>query len=261
MFATIINDCRDANAFGRQATRLGAFLECTVSTVGVRDDLETAGTLVDMLDAAQKLPGVVLANVAPRNGSAKKWDNGTPFGYFYYGETLVVSSISGLTLSLIKKLGISDKIHVFDIPTVSQAMVQEGALSQESADRMKTTQFRSFDFLPYVAKWILKEGRTLPSEEVTIDAEVSGQVWYVDIFGNVKTTLLANEATFEVGKRVQTTFGEFQCYSRLKDVPYGEAALIIGSSGIDDKRFLEIIVQGKSAAKELQIETGIAVLK
>ena len=260
MFSTIINDCRDGNAFGRQATRLSAFLECSVSTVGVNGDLEAAGTLVDVLDAAQKLPGVVLVNVAPRNGDGKKWENGTPFGYFYYGETLVVSSVSGQTLSLVKKLKIAEKIHVLDIPTVANAMVGEGAISQEIADRMKITQFRSFDFLPYVAKWILKEGRTLPAEEIAIDAEVTGRVWYIDIFGNVKTTLLAQEIGFEVGKKISTAFGELPCYNRLKDVPDSESALIIGSSGIDGHRFVEIVVQGKSAATELKIEEGNQVI-
>lgn len=236
-------------------------MECSVSTVGVQDDLEAAGTLVDILDAAQKLPGVVLANVAPRNGSGKKWENGTPFGYFYFGETLVISSISGLTLGLVKKLGIVEKIQTMDIPTVAEAMVNEGALPQELAERMKSTQFRSFDFLPYVAKWILKEGRVLPSEELPIDAEVSVRVWYVDVFGNVKTTLLPQEVSFEVGKKVTTAFAELSCFTALKDVPDGEAALIIGSSGIEEKRFLEIVVQGKSAAEHFGVTVGSLVLK
>ena len=262
MFATIINDCRDQNAFGRQATRLAAFLECSVATVGVEDDLEAAGTLVDILDAAGKLPGAVLVNVAPRNGSGKKWPNGTPFGYFYYGETLVVSSVSGHTLSLVKKLDIAPKLHILDISTVSKEMLNQGALSPERARQLDITQFRSFEFLPYVAKWILKEGRSLPSEEHEIDAPVDDAlVWYIDVFGNVKTILLVEEVSFEPGGKLKTAFGELPCYARLKDVPDGEAAMIIGSSGIKEKRFLEIVVQGKSAAEKFGIHNGVRVLE
>src|SRR5512141_546524 len=115
MFVTLINDCRDANAFGRQATKAGALLGRLVVTVGVRNDLEAAGNLVDALDAAEGREGVILVNVAPRNGDAKKWPNGTPFGWFKCGGTLVVASIDGLTLSLAKKLGLFEAVHVFDI--------------------------------------------------------------------------------------------------------------------------------------------------
>lgn len=43
MFVTIINDCRDANVFGRQATRAALF-GCTVNPVAVADELEAAET-------------------------------------------------------------------------------------------------------------------------------------------------------------------------------------------------------------------------
>src|SRR5688572_12965729 len=98
MFVTIINDCKDENAFGRQATKAAALFGCSIVTVGVDSDIEAAGNLIDCLDAGEGKEGVILVNVAPRHGDAKKWPNGTPFGYFLYKETLVVTSIDGLTL-------------------------------------------------------------------------------------------------------------------------------------------------------------------
>ncbi|MBI1839007.1 MAG: hypothetical protein HYR95_01760, partial [Candidatus Colwellbacteria bacterium] len=103
MNITIINDCRDANAAGRQAARAATLLGGTVAFIGVTNDLEASGNLIDALDAIEGKGGIVLVNVAPRNGTAKKWENGTPFGYFWYKETLVLASVDGLTLSLVKK--------------------------------------------------------------------------------------------------------------------------------------------------------------
>ena len=67
---------------------------------------------------------------------------------------------------------------------------------------------------------------------------------------------LPEEIGFEAGKTVQTTVGELTCYNRLKDVPDAQAALIIGSSGYKQKRFLEVVVQGKSAAQFFRLKSG-----
>ena len=75
MFVTIINDCRDPNALGRQATRAASLFDCSVTPIGVENDLEAAGMLVDVLDAAEDRKGVILVNVAPRQSSGKKHDN------------------------------------------------------------------------------------------------------------------------------------------------------------------------------------------
>src|SRR3989344_9103064 len=112
----IINDCRDANAVGRQIARAASLLGGSASFLGVTSDLQAAGNLIDVLDALGENPGVVLVNVAPRNGKAKKWGNGTPFGYFWYRKTLVVASIDGYTLSLVKKLKVVNFVYVLDIP-------------------------------------------------------------------------------------------------------------------------------------------------
>ena len=118
MFVTLITDCKDDNALGRSTTRLSTLFECNITTIGVNGwdaDLEAAGNLIDVLDASEGKKGVVLVNVAPRHRSGKKWPNGTPFAYFHYKETLVVTSIDGLTLSLVKKFNLVDRVNVMDI--------------------------------------------------------------------------------------------------------------------------------------------------
>lgn len=243
MFCTIINDCQDANAAGRQITKATSLLDCPANLVGVKSDLGAAGNLVDILDAAEGRRGVVLVNVAPRNGKAKKWPNGTPFGYFWHKETLVLASVDGFTLSLAKKLGILKDIRILETPT-----------------EYTKYQFRSFAFLPRAAKDLLGGKKlTETNFDLASISEIPKAVWWTDNFGNCKTTILPEEVDFELGKQVQTKVGAFACFESLKDVPDGQVALVIGSSGLDDKRFLEIVKQGESVAKHLEISSGVVL--
>jgi hypothetical protein len=82
MNITIINDCRDANAVGRQSTRASVLIGGPVSFVGVQNDIEAAGNLIDILDAYGGAPGAILVNVAPRNGKAKKVEERNTFWLF-----------------------------------------------------------------------------------------------------------------------------------------------------------------------------------
>ncbi|MCR4280598.1 MAG: hypothetical protein NUV82_04220 [Candidatus Komeilibacteria bacterium] len=255
MNITIINDCRDANAAGRQITRVSTLIGNSASFVGVSSDLEAAGNLIDVLDAYENSPGVILVNVAPRNGKAKKWKNGTPFGYFWHKEVLVVSSIDGLTLSLVKKIGLVDSVHVLDIPKVIEQFISERLISPEVGEYIINTQFRSYDFLPRIAAYLL-ENRYIQSDKMKIEyiADAPNAIWWVDNFGNCKTTLFTDEIIQP--DHVNTKFGKISYFEWLKDVPDKTTALITGSSGIGDKRFLEIVVQGGSASKILNARSA-----
>jgi len=255
MNITIINDCRDDNAKARQVTRAQALMGGSVSFVGVASDLEAAGNLIDVLDAYENNPGVVLVNVAPRNGSAKKWKNGTPFCHFMYRNVLVVATIDGLTLSLVKKLGLVKTVSHMDTATVVAQMVEKGAIDKETGDRIVRTQFRSYDFAPRVAAF-LQNGNEVSAEVESLDTyqDAPDAVWWVDNFGNCKTTVLGNE--FGTLAHLDSPFGNFPFVLQLKDVEDGEVAAVVGSSGIGDQRFVEIVVQGESAAENLGIQSG-----
>lgn len=252
MFVTVINDCRDSNAFGRQLTRVAALFNCPVISVPVTNELEAAGNLVDMLDAAEETGGVFLVNVAPRHGKAKQWPNGTPFGYFRLGNHIVVTTIDGYTLSLVKKLGMVPSIELLDIPTVLDSLVTQQVVTPALREHIVHTQFRSFEFAPRLARWLL-DGHTIPSTSYPLSnvADVAEGIWYVDNFGNCKTTLLPQDVHFTPGKTIDTPLGTFPCYSRLKDVPHDVLAMIVGSSGYKEDRFLEIVYQGSSAWEKL----------
>jgi S-adenosylmethionine hydrolase len=141
----------------------------------------------------------------------------------------------------------------------------------EQADRINHTQFRSLEFLPLVAYWLLN-GRPVPSTTQPLEEkhDTRGKVWCVDSFGNAKTTLLPEDVAFEEGKNVVLADGQTAvCHRRLADVPQHTSALTIGSSGYAKDRFLEVVVQWRddgfhasdSAAARHNLAVGSTVLK
>lgn len=261
MFVTIINDCRDGNTMGRQATRLATlFLGAQISTVGINDyvEIEAAGNLIDMLDAANGEEGIILLNAAPRH--KKKWPNGTPFGYFRYKKTLVVTTIDGYALSLVKKLGLTKDIFITDVKTVVDAMFAAGHIDQQLHDQIATTQFRSFDYMPRLARWVM-DGIDVPNNIYSLNEveDVPQAIWLIDNFGNAKTTILPEEIDFKPSKKIKTKFGEIECFTQMRDVAVGTSALIIGSSGIKDKRFVELIVLGGRAVDKYNLSSGMNI--
>jgi hypothetical protein len=253
---------------------------------GVDTDIQAAGLLIDTLDAIdakvdkknKNHTNIVLVNVAPRNGDAKKYENGTPFSYFHYNGTLVVSTVDGHTLSLVKKFKLIDAVHVLDIPSLLPELVKEGIISEKEKERIEETQFRSFEFSPRIALYLSRRKRA-KNEERKIE-EIPGVAfvaWHVDQFakyGNVKTTILPEDVfTPDVVEKLKYGKGEknkigtltiqgrtLPVYRRLKDVPNGVLAVVVGSSGFKDKRFLEIVVQGGNAGKELGVSVGDSLL-
>lgn len=259
---TYITDCRDDNTKGRLKVRVATCFEgAPVIFVGVKQDtLEAAINLVDVIDAYDDHPGVVLANVAPRHGEGKKWPNGTPFGHVKIGNIDVFSTVDGYTLSLIQKLvGEKLTIQVYDIPKVVPHM----NLDEERQERIIHTQFRSFDYLPRLAAAVMN-GEKLPYEEYSEVPEMPLATCWIDTFGNIKTNILPEEIGFKVGERVVIRVSQFKqlrlpCYNRMKDVPDDEIGMIIGSSGLGEKRLVEIIQQGKSAAYTLGVGSGAKI--
>lgn len=269
MFVTVITDCADSNASARQVTRYQSFMGVPAHLIGLNmqttnlevhpshGELEAAVNLIDSLDAAEGRRGVVVSNVAPRQGQGKHWPNGTPFGYFHYKNTLVISTIDGLILSLAKKLQLTDHIKMFDVPTVVDDMIARGLLDERKRDLIAKSQFRSYEFVPRVADW-LTQGFDLPYERYDISnvPDAPKAIGYVDNFGNTVTTMLPADIGFEVGKTIETKFGPVTCYERLKDVPNGETAFIIGSWGLESNRWVSLVIQGGSAAAKYSLSPG-----
>ncbi len=261
---TYISDCRDDNTQGRLKTRVGTlFPGHSTVFVGVGTDREAAINLVDVIDAYDGNPGIILANVARREGHDRKqkWENGTPFGHFKFHNLDIFTTIDGYILSLLEKVsGEKISVNIYDIPSVVPHM----SLDAKTQDRIIHTQFRSFDYLPRLAAQIMNAVE-LPVTEVFTDVPAMPlEVCWVDSFGNLKTNILPEEIDFAVGRKIVLRVSNnkqllLPCFNRLKDIPDGTAGLTIGSSGMEHQRFIEIMQQGKSAAYTLGMGSGTVI--
>ncbi len=281
-----VNDCADDDARTRLTARSSEILGRNAGFIGVEDDLAGGVGIITALDAldgasdpkTRKHKNVILANVAPREGeAAKKYENGSPFCYFWHGNTLVVTTVDGLALSLVKKFNLTDAVQVLDTNATLAVLKRKGMISVDDEKRIRETQFRSYEFSPRIASYLLRY-HDIPSAERKDIKEIPDApqaVWQVDKFakyGNAKTTLLSedvfspeivhalksgngNGSKDSVGS-LKTKFGTLPVYRRLKDVPTSNVAVIVGSSGLGDKRLLEIVVQGGSAGKKFGLSAG-----
>ena len=281
LIGSIITDCNDDGARARQELRFKSLFGVQPTFLGVGErapDIEAAGNLLDQLDTLQNLPAsaekpqaVILVNVAPRGDKVREeWGNGTPFCYFHVGETLVVSAYAGRNLDLVHRRGLVDTVELLDTEKVTAAAVQWGDITSAQAKNITHSQFRSLEFMPLVAYWLLHD-RPVPASTQSLKSSLDpqGHIWQIDNFGNAKTTLVPSDIGFEEGKKVTLADGhEAVCHRRLADVPKDTSALTIGSSGYGPDRFLEVVVQWRddgfhgsdSAAKRHKLTVGSPVL-
>lgn len=232
-----------------------------ITFVGVEHDFEAALNLIDQIDAIGEEPGGIVVNVAPRDGEAHTHGNGTMFACFQYKQIWIISTIGGLTLSLVKKLHLTESLFVIHAGDAIKRMAQNGFIPEQRVSEIVNSQFRSFDFAPRVLAYVLS-GRKLCCTETPIESiisEPSSIIAVIDCFGNGKTTILARELKVAHGN-VQTVFGALPFYERLADVPDGTVAVVKGSSGLPGQRFAEIVINGGKAAEQLGFKVGDKVL-
>jgi len=254
MFTTLITDCYDDNARVRQTSRIASLITTDVSLLGVDSDLAAGMQLIDVLDATEGRPGIILVNIAPRGGHTTKWENGTPFGYFWHHDTLVISSVDGLALAAAKKLGLVSEVQLLDTHTTAEVLLREGLISAEAAAHMPVTQFRSFDFTPRAGVFLFNGGQ-LPSEPYGLEniSDLPPAIWHIDSFGNCKTTLLPEDITTDA---TETRFGTFPYTVQLRNLPDTTTSLIRGSSGLGTTRFLELMTQRRNFATAHNAKIG-----
>ncbi len=235
----IFTDCVDANASARQQTKwLSLFPGSQIFIHKIASEHEGGFTIVDLLDVGTNVPQIIVVQAAPRE--EKKYENGRPFCFVKVGELIIIGTPG--VFYLLRKLGITTEIFETDVCTVCLQF-----LPKDQAEKIANSQFRSLEYVPFLAKWI-SEGKTIPGESKEILCEESARVVFADCFGNCKTSAI----TIDEFKK----FGEMPYYERLADVPRNGSAVTRGSSGYAGKNFLEIVVQGGSAREYLGLGIG-----
>jgi hypothetical protein len=251
---TIITDCFDDNARWRQVARFASLFPSTnVQLLGVKSDIQAAGFLVDIIDSFLDGNHLVVVNIAPRHGEAKKRKNGTPFGYFEFDGHTIISSVDGYVLSLVKKLQILKTFFIWDIPTVLEQAFLAEEISEEEKEHIMNSQFRSFEFLPRIAIWMAEESFEIPSKTFNLDQilDIWNKIWHIDNFWDCKTTILASE--FKREKIEDQRFEDVAYKKHLSQVETDETAFTVWSSWFDLERFIEISKWGWDASDALDI--------
>lgn len=252
-----ITDCQGSNAQLRLNLRINSlFPNGKVEHTGVSSPLEASGNIIDSLDAVRPgNPSIIMANIAPRGeikGKERKNPNGAPFSFAYFQKSIIIGTLE--SFSLLKKFGFVSHVNQTDVLTVCRKFLDE-----EEAQRIANSQFRSYEYLPLLAKWLWKK-KNVPYKKIKIPDIKGNYIWCTDRFTddpkekvNCKTTAL-NKSEIKNSVLQKLPFHE-----RLADVPKGKAAIVRGSSGYKERRFLEIVVQGGSAAKTFNLKVGSKV--
>lgn len=168
----------------------------------------------------------------------------------------MVATLDGYCLSLAKSFGLLEDLRVFDIPTALASLPESVRPDMAERERIAATQFRSYEFQPRVACW-LAQGIDVASEpyDLSLIPDLAPCVWHADNFGNLKTSIEATDIPLDT-KFLHTVHGVFPVVPRLRDVPDGEAAFTVGSSGLGGCRFLELAVSRGSAGARYGLRAG-----
>lgn len=168
----------------------------------------------------------------------------------------MVATLDGYCLSLAKSFGLLEGLQVFDIPTALASLPESVRPDATERERIAATQFRSYEFQPRIAHWLAR-GIDVASEpyDISLIPDLVPCVWHADNFGNLKTSIEASDIPLDA-KFLHTIRGVFPIVPRLRDVPDGEAACTVGSSGLGGRRFMELAVSRGSAGARYGLRAG-----
>jgi hypothetical protein len=243
----VVSDCQDKNAVSRYTAAFERELGGSVYCYGSVNALEATGMALDIVDEMKGKDGVVFVNIAPRSNevAGEGHKNGRPFLYFFHKKTLVIVSSEKEILQFLKHAGV-DLIDLREIDLFSIKQVPS------------YTQFRSAQCVPIVARLILekkyKGEKVFAKYDKLFDLQnasekIKNRVWFIDNFGNCKTTNFEFSATGLFKNATPT--------ERLADVKDRVAAQTKGSSGFGENRFVELVLGGGySFAKKYRIDIG-----
>ena len=259
---SIFTDCRDSNAIARQQLRYGAlFPDAETHIYGASSAIEVSGCVVDALDAVRANASgqnIIIGNVAPR--TEKRHKNGAPFCFSRASDNVLIIG-TPTTFVMPLKLGLIGDVYKTDVQTVCEQFLPSGVCNTEPAERITTSQFRSYDYVPRLAQWLWEKEKKVMCRKTNINPDqFNGKIYWIDCFGNAKIFSLKHDIEHARKKGFISCKGKkLPFYEFLSKVPKGETAVIVGSSGYydgEDHRFLEIVKQGGNAAQELGLSVG-----
>lgn len=244
-FYSIITDCIDSNAVARQEMHAQIlFPDSSPTITHVESVTALAGNIIDLVSVAEHAGGVgvIIGNRAPRAEAQGVYENGAPFVYAWRNDILLVVTYSEELHAILKEF--------LDIDTwyLPSEVMRDEIYETYSVD--PTTQFRSLYYAPCLAHYVMHnpDAKGDSIEHGELPEVAPWTVWHVDNFGNLKT--FATLRNYEQ-QALAINGAVAPLVERLKDAPENHLVVIEGSSGFQGSKFLEVVVQGGSAADRL----------
>ena len=234
-----------AEVYSAMSAHLPDDVSLHLTSVGSFDTISTGFVVGQLALANTSLRAenmVVFANCAPRKDKKEARDNNAGEGLLYgrlNNGVRVLAVNSGFSLSFIRE----------DLSELWKVDVEE-----------EGSQFRSRDFFPRALARVVTEDaafkkRMLNPMDVIRDYP-EAVIGYIDSFGNLKTTIRANDSflkELQPGKRIKVRIGTVLRTATVAsgsfNVMEGDLAFAPGSSG-HDNRFWEFFQRGGSAAAD-----------
>jgi hypothetical protein len=260
-FFGIITDCVDSEATLRQQVMGQQVHGILPSIAHIRSGIAAAGHLISTVDVGRadrqcaQREGYIIVNYAPRKEDDEN-ANGSPFGYVRIGRTHVLSTLGDCELSLVHQLDLASVVQVVDLDATALWAWKKGLIDSSEKAFIMEGQFRSLYFAQPALGW-LKDNRDLRQQVTRVHLisdfapAVPPCVWHVDDFGNCKTTML------DPAEISRTRFSHLPFSKRLALAPDDHTPVwVVGSSGLRDKRFLELVVKNGRASDVLDLKIG-----
>lgn len=268
----IDDSSRDQNAKMRITARLGRYFPGSkIEGFGVNNSIEASLFLLDLMDAlvnpllparsisSEKYSFGIIVNSAKRKGNN---NHNVTFGKVVIDDVLIITTLGGYELSLLKKLQILPQdTWAYDIPKVLKWAVDSKLITSDYGVFLNETQFRTFELAPLLLLW---ESNSLSGlsdccNQVKEIPDLNNRIVFSDIYGNLKTSEFSvypidynRDFLLKIGDEER---GVITSYNQLSEIPDGKLGLNVwGSSGFNNIRLIELNVKGGSAKDFLRIE-------
>jgi hypothetical protein len=280
LVVTLITDCKspigtNSTDLRQQVASLNALSLYNPNIVTIHSQayqfLRTARLALDTIDEStyhspntDKIDNILMVNCAPREDSVIKGQpNGQTFGFQFYKNNLIITTLQPQILAMFKEHGICESFKSVNFESYFNFLANKGYITKDKAHELANTQFRSKNCTITLAKSLIEgQDKGFEFDTLEIIEKVEKRLFIADVdeFGNLKIEDLDNIAqNLQFGKKAKIKLAnkefEVNVRARLTDCPLEELALIKGSN----KGKIELVYMGLSSGKSAQQITSATI--
>lgn len=257
---SFFTDCSDNNAKARVFAHLSHQLKqynfdiAVYGEQSVKDIAFNIFSLVSFWKQKNIKGNIVVGNYAPRSVD---YPNGAPFLISIIEGNYIIGNEK--TFALLKKIGFLYPLRVAEIDILNTLSTH---FPKEDCVKLSKSQFRSLEVLPLIINLIVR-GKQISTKECLIKTNFfsTPEVIFIDIFGNIKTSMEPNSLTVLKIDKTEMKIGDYEgsiplIWDNLSEVPNNQPGFVaFGSSGL-----VELVIKGGSAAEFYKVKSGDQII-